>query len=377
MVSLWNLFSRRPKKRHYLVIDVGSSAIRSILVEVGPDGVFGFRKQVRHIPPFAADGEKQAGKTGEHLREIIFRFIKGLGKLPDKVIIGIAPPLANVIIETIKKERPNKRERISAREIEELIAEKFAEPVRIVVDGYDVALENVKGAAGSLIELFITYLSAREDFAKEVEGLRGSWSGLTIEIRPTPIVVASLIIRKLHQKNFVLIKIGGTDTTILLVASGAVQWVESFIFGGFNATRELAGLLGVKIGDAEDIKRHFGKLTLARAIYEKAESVLKSHTKKLAEITAELFLKKQAVLPSQVFIHGGGAKVVQVVEALSDEALFENVTFAEKLLVEVLNGEFIAEKVFANSPFRGPEDADLAALAVKAVMPDYEKDGKV
>lgn len=376
MSSLWNMFSF-PKKtvKYKLVIDVGTSAIRSLLVESSPKGHLGIKKQVHYLPK-VAERNRFIKKVSGQFHEIIFRYIKSLGAVPEKIIIGASPPLAPISIDTIKKERNDKNKRISAKEIKNLIAEKFARApskvwcppqlIRLAVDGYDVPPEDAENTAGSVMELSVAYPAFEADFTEELSVLHKTWGGLALEIHSTPVPVAVVTGEKLSEKNFAIIKIGGTATTVIAVSSGAILWAESFSMGGDDVTRELADQLKIDIGEAEDIKRRSGKFTLPKLISEKAEEIFKRHAEKLAETIASSFLKRQNAFPPAVFLYGGGAKDSTVQKIFLDPRWFENTAFAENLRVEVLAGERFTEGVLLNTPLRGPDHVGLAALVFKA-----------
>lgn len=375
MLPLWNIFSL-PKKtiKHKLVIDVGTSAIRSLLVESGPKGYLGIKKQVHYLPK-AAERDRFIKKVSGQFHEIIFRYIKSLGAVPEKIVIGASPPLAPVFIDTIKKERSDKNKRISVKEIESLLAEKSTRApskvwcppqlIRLMVDGYGVPFEDAENTAGSVMELSVAYPAFEEDFTEELSVLYKTWGGLALEIHSTPVAVAVATGEKLAEKNFAIIKIGGTATTVIAVASGAILWAESFPIGGDDITRELADQLKIDSSEAEDIKRRSGKFALPQLISEKAEEIFKRHAEKLAETVASLFLKRQNAFPPAVFLYGGGAKDSTVQKTFLDPRWFENTAFAENLRVEVLAGERFTEGALLNSPLHGPDHVGLAALIFK------------
>ncbi|MBI2639569.1 MAG: hypothetical protein HYW90_01605 [Candidatus Sungbacteria bacterium] len=373
----WNIFSSSQKTvKHRLFIDVGSSAIRSLLVESGPKGHLGIKKRVHYLPVMA-ERSRFLKKVSGQFHEIIFRYIKSLGSIPEKIVISASPPLAPVAVEVIKKERHDKNKPVSVKEIEGLLAEKITRTpsaawhppqlTRLTVDGYDISLEDTENITGSVIELSAAYPTFEPDFIEAFSALNKTWGGLTLEIHSTPITVAMATIKKLAERNFAIIKIGGTATTVIAVASGTILWVESFPFGGDDVTRELVNQLKIEIGEAEDIKRRFGKFVLPQALSEKAEEIFKRHAEKLAGTVVSPFLKRQNAFPPTVFLYGGGAKDSAVQKTLSDPHWFENTTFAEKLRVEVLAGERFTDGVLFNSPLQGPDYVELAASVFKTL----------
>jgi len=392
MVPFWNFFSPSKKTKRYLFIDIGSGAIRSILIESGPEGLFGFKKQIFNRP-MPTERERVVKKTGDQLHEIIFRYIKGLEAFPEKIVIGVSPELTEIAFESITKERKYKKNPVSAREIKEFISEKqsswnkfpwlYPELINLTIDGYDVPPEGIKNICGSTIKLSLAYPLIKDEFADALSGLQKAWGGLRLEVRSTPLAVTLTIADKLaidspkpftptakHQdvregegiKDFVTIRIGGSATTIIPVSSGIIQWAESFPIGGNHATLNLAAALNVSITEAEDIKRRFGKFMLPQRISDKAAEVLRTHANKLTETIASLFLNRQNILPPTILLYGGGAKDDRIKEALSSPRWLEKISFSEKANTELVGGELFFEGVLTNSPIKGPEYAGLAAL---------------
>ena len=383
MASFWNIFSSAPKSRVSIALDVGTSSVRSLLIEKNADGIFGLKKQIHLIPKTAGD-EKFIRMVGENLREIIYRYIKGLGRVPEKVILGLGSRLAETTLVAIPKERAEKKKPVSADELAEMIntytsrlQEKIidshtfllthAEPLRIRVDGYDFDIRGERSMAGKNVELWATLTFVRKDFADELKDLRRAWGGLRIDMRSTQVIAATRVAESYTGHDFLLVKIGGKSTELTVVKDGLIQLVESLPVGGDGATVELAAALKTTLGHAEDIKRQFGKLNLPEDISEAAEGVLKAHAKALVDKIRELLARKEVLLPPTVLIYGGGARAPFIESVMRDKRNFSDFIFVDEVSAKILQAEEMTKDNFKNQTLRGPEDIDLAALALTLI----------
>lgn len=363
-MAFWrNPFRVFGKKRHFIAVEAGITAVRSVLIEKTSDGVFGFRRQIHHLPEDA--GEKRAARiVGEYINDIILRYVKTAGGVPERLHIGVTPEFGKVTVETFKQEYGNKKHRISRREIEEVTAKNLAEPIQLTADGYDIPLSSAEKIAGSTIELSVAELHLDDNFAEVFSEIPRKWNGIKTEIRSTPVTVASFIVAHSWAKDFLLAEIGGSASHIALVQDGSLKWIENIPIGGREATREIMNSLNMPFGQAEDLKRHFGTMELPESVSSRVEQVLKLHAKNVTSAAAGTLLAREAVLPPMIFLYGGGARIKFIQEAFGSRRLFEEVAYAEKQQVEIVNAERLTEGMFANVPLRGPEHTGLASLAL-------------
>ncbi len=382
-MAWWGIFSRKQKSRISIALDVGTSTVRSLLIEKNADGIFVLKKQTHLIPKTAGD-EKFIRVVGENLRDIIYRYLKGQGRVPEHLILGLGSRLAETSLEAIPKERTDRKKSINADELAEM-ANKYtaehkektvgghtfvlthAELLRIRVDGYDFNLEKALSIAGKNIELVAALTFTHKDFTNELIALRQTWGGFPIDIVSTPVITATRITERYAEKDFLLVKIGGKGTELVLIGDGLIQWVSSIPVGGDDATKELAAELNTTLGHAEDIKRQFGKLILPEELAANTERVLKSHAKNIADAIRELLHRKEILLPPTVLLYGGGVKAPFIEVTMRDKRNFSDLTFADEISVKILQAEEITKDDFKNQTLRGPEDVDLASLALTLI----------
>ena len=378
-MNLGSIFSRKKKSRFYVVLDVGTYSIRSLTIEYGADGAIGLKKTVSILLPKEGGGEL-ATKIGVRLREIIFRHIKWLGKIPDEVILGLASRFAFNALEVARKTREDNKRSVSPAEIEELLkqfveerkelfvgSEKFimahAEPAHLTVDGYDVDPNYPRAIYGSAMELHLILNYIREDFWSELEELRRILGGISIDVRPSHIAVASLLIRENPGKDLLLIKIGGKITEVSGVKNGVLSWTESFHEGGDDITRSLADSFNMSLSRAEEIKKQYETLILPENMAGPAKEIIEKNIRAWREALHTLLRERQFLLPQKIYLYGGGSRLKAIPKALKEKTWARDLTYQEALEVALLASEEFTKNIFVNQPLRGPEDVDLAALA--------------
>ena len=388
MITFGNIFSRKKKGHFYIVLDAGTYSIRSLTVEYGANGAIGLKKTISTLLSKESGG-KPATKIGMRLREIILRHIKGLGKIPDKVILGLASRFAFNALEMAKKTRENKKRSVNQAEIKELLkqfvenhkelymgSEKFilthAEPTHLTVDGYDADSEHSRAIYGTDMELHLILNYIREDFWNELEKLRRILGGISIDVRPSHIAVASLLIHENPGKDLLLIKIGGKITEVSGVKDGVLVWTESFHEGGDNITRSITDSLNISLSRAEEIKKQYETLILPDNIVNPTREIIEKDVLAWREVLHTLLREKQFLVPQNIYLYGGGSRLKAISRALKEKTWTKDLTYQKEITITLLASENFAKNIFVNQPLRGPEDMDLVAL-VQILIPDTKR----
>lgn len=392
MITFGSIFSRKKKSNFYIVLDVGTYSIRSLSIEQGAAGTIGLKKIVSALSP--KEGGGLAPKIGTRLREILFRYIKGLGRIPDEVLLGLASKFTFNTLEVAKRVRTDKKRSVSKAEIEELLnqfvedrkdftkdSEKFvlahAEPVHLVVDGYDVDPNQPRAIYGSTMELHLALNYVRNDFWKELEELKRILGGIAMDIRPSHMAVASFLTRKNPGADFLLIKIGGKITEVSGIKEGMLAWTETFAVGGEDITKSLAESLNITSARAEDIKKQYETLILPESVANSAKKIINRNVEDWLARLHGVLREKQFLLPDKIYLYGGGARLPRIKRALEEKAWAKDLAYQEAVVVKPIAAEDFTKNIFANQPLRGPEDVDLASLALTLVppnLPNYKKE---
>lgn len=383
MITFGNIFSGKKKSDFYIVLDVGTYSIRSLSIEQGSAGAIGLKKIVSILSP--KEGGELAPKIGARLREILLRYIKGLGRIPKEVFLGLASKFTFTTLEVVKSMRTDKKKGVSKKEMEEMLnhfvedrkdfikdSKRFilahVEPVHLVVDGYDADPNQPRAIYGSAIELHLALTYVRDDFWKELEELRRILGGIAIDIRPSHMAVVSNLIHKNPDSDFLLIKIGGRITEISGVKDGALVWTESFPKGGEDITENIADSLGITFSRAGDIKKQYETLILRENISSSAKKIIAQKVQEWLITLHGLLRDKQLLLPDKIYLYGGAARLPALRKALEEKEWSKDLTYKETLEIKLLSAEDFAKNAFVNQPLRGPEDVGLSALSLSLIM---------
>lgn len=382
-MSLRNLFFAKKKNKLYLAFDVGTHSIRSLSLEYGPEGAIGLKKNISLLPSTETN-DGTALKTVTRLREIILRYIRKMGNVPDEVLLGVASNLTFNTLGEAERVRKDKNKSIKPEEINEILnqfvedhkdlernSEKFvlahAEPVHLTIDGYDLDPRQLRKIYGSTIKLHISLNYARDDLWQEIEGLKKMLSGLSINVRPSHMAVAAFLIYKNPKTDFLLIKIGGKITEVSGVKEGVLIWTESFSVGGEDITKNIANSLKITLPRAEDIKKQYETFIMPENITDPAKKIINTTAENWIAELRKLILSKQFLLPEKIYLYGGGAKLTAIRKLLEEKTWARDLTYKESVEVKLLAAEDLTMGLFVNQPLRGPEDVGLAALVLMII----------
>lgn len=378
MMFFRRIFSKKKKSLFYVVLDVGTYSIRALSIERGAYRTLGLKKIVSLFSPKEGRGLPQ--KVGERLRGILFRYIKGLGRIPDAVLLGLASRFTFNTLGVTRCTRPNKNKSVTRAEIEELLnkfaagekefvkgSEKFvlvhAETVHLAIDGYDLNPFNPQTIYGSALELSVALSYVRDDLRQGLEEVTRLLGGIPVTLRPTHLAVASLLAAQNPGKDFLLIKIGGAVTEVSGIKGGVLAWTDAFISGGEDITKKLAFMLHLSLARAEDIKKQYETLLLPEHMANSAKKIITQSVQEWRGALAEILREKQFLLPDTIYIYGGGARLAAIGRALEEKAWAKDLTYRERIVAKTLTAEDLAKNIFVHQPLRGPEDVGLAALA--------------
>lgn len=380
---LAKLFGGNPS-HHYLAIDLGSNTtIRSLGFDCDNSSCTALPKRHFELPRPESENEADLiSAVREYLHRLIFQYLKNIGRVPTAVLIGLGNHFTVNEIATSRQVRPHPDKPLRLKELQEmlndflkgqkekLIAEKRYQlmhlmPFRLELDGY--GLESVSSRTrGKNIEIVLFAAYVQKEFAKVLNELRSLWGGLELAFTSDQAAVAAALISGLGIKDALIAKIGAKITEVSLLDQGAIRFTGRFEKGGDDFTRALAGELGVKFGDAERIKRQWGRTRLPTRTAQIAGRALgRAIEEWLAEFAEFLKRDEHPLLPERIYIFGGGARLQPLLEAVASQPWYSRLTILEKLDVRPLLAEDFSQSLFRNSSpaLSGPEETALAALA--------------
>ncbi len=188
-------------------------------------------------------------------------------------------------------------------------------PLRYSIDGNEV-LGRPQGLKGTKLEvdsLFITtYEQHVSDLIKTIEGL-----GIYVEdVIASPLAASFVLLSKAQKRaGCVLVNIGSETTSIVVFEESTPISVKIFPVGSSDITNDLALGLRIPLEDAEKIKR--GVMTSATFSKKRVDEIIAERLKGIfGLIDAHLKkIKRDGLLPAGVILTGGGANLIQAVDA--------------------------------------------------------------
>ncbi|MEK9148208.1 MAG: hypothetical protein AAB650_02115, partial [Patescibacteria group bacterium] len=318
----------------------------------------------------------------EYLRRLIFRYVKDMGRIPSEVLIGLGSHFTFNEIVTIRRIRPHPADLLRKDEFDGIIQEFLATsslktvggsqyalahllPFRVMLDGYYLETTE-RQVRGKTIEMVIFATYARDEFWRALGKIQSMFGGLDMRFISNQAALAASLITVLGVRDALIVKIGSNITEVSLLGEGALLATGQFVKGGDAVTSAIAKELGISHADAERIKRQWEKTILPPKTSVSVREAMRHGAEEwLGELTAFLKHEERFLLPERIYILGGGARLKVLQHALEDHLWYGDLTFLEKLDIQLLEAEAIASRIFANtsSVLQGPEEVALAALA--------------
>lgn len=387
MAGFFSRLAGKDNIKHFIAVDLGSNtAIRSLLFD--QDGATCIVKKKQYFElPVREDDSALITPISEHLRRLIFEYIKGAGKVPDHMLIGLGSHFTFNEIATARVTRKHPRDAIHPSELHDIVNDYLDKhrtavigsslhalvhlmPFRITVDGYrvDVIADNTTGRDLE-ISLFATY--ALNSYWEALWRIKSLWGGIDLGFISDQDAIASALVSALNVYDALIVKIGAKKTEVSILGEGVILFTGQFDVGGDNFTQALAHRLSIKRDEALRIKEQLDTAALPDKTAEAAREALNSTASLwLAELVKLLKNQESSVLPKLVYLLGGGARLKAIEEAISTRPWYDELTFVKSIEVKRLEAQDFAAKIFRNTavPLTGPEEVSLAALAMRLAI---------
>jgi cell division protein FtsA len=246
--------------------------------------------------------------------------------------------------------------------------------VEIKIDGYPVS--NPIGFTGAHLELSIFNAFAPMVHIGALQSVAAALNLELLGVIAEPYAVATCLAPgELGDQGAVFVDVGGGTTDVGLVRHGGVAGTKMLALGGRAFTKDVAERFGVSFADAEAAKLASAEgepLPDASVPFESLRAALDEDAAVWLD-GVELMvgdLAEGELLPSRLFVCGGGARLPQVPQALSDDAWWRRLPFARKPVVRALAPEDVAGLRDATGELTTRQDVTPMALAHQALILD-------
>lgn len=380
----------------YTALDVGTEFAKALVFEIDERGraaVKGVGRQRQGLSHMQSGTVADIGAVVDNCAVALQEAEEMAGFRPTGVVIGIAGELVKGFTTTRVEERRRPEQPIAEGELQRLIEGLQRESlqsaertitwetglpqvdVRLVhaavtgstIDGYPVT--NPIGFKGRHLQLGIFSAFAPLVHIGALETVAAQLDLQLLAIVAEPYAVARCLGGGgVVQSGGLFIDVGGGTTDVALVRGGGIEAMRMFALGGRAFTKSIAERLDLPFTRAEALK-----IDVARGLGEEhRDAVKRIVAEDVAVWTAgvELVLEELAggeLLPSRIYLCGGGAGLPEIGEALRDEPFSARLPFSRPPDVRVLEPAQVEAITDDTKLLVDQQDVTPLALAYQAL----------
>lgn len=392
------LFRKKYQKPAAIALDIGTEFVKALLFEVDDEHgtVLAHSKERQRLTDMQGGNVTDISGVIHTSAKALKTLFDKAGRSADQVIVGIAGELVKgTTTSTIyNRKRPN--DPITEHELREIIAEAQKDilprtkkelaietgyqeiDIRLVnsavvgvkIDGYTVV--NPIGFQGRLVEvnIYTSYAPAVHLGAIQtiIEGL-----GLDlISVATEPYAVARCFgSEETSDTSSIFIDVGGGTTDIAVVRSGGLEGTKMFALGGRIFTKRIANSLKITFTEAEKIKLAYSNEQLETKDVTRVTDFIASDVSVWmsgVELALEEFCQSERfndnkLLPSKIYLCGGGSLLPDLKNELQKKAWTKNFPFAKQPEVHYIKPKQVANIIDKTESLNSAQDITPMALA--------------
>ncbi len=236
------------------------------------------------------------------------------------------------------------------------------------IDGYRVS--NPIGFQGKEVTLSIFNAFAPMVHFGALQTISAEIDRELLAIAAEPYALASSLIGEDDSKlNAIFVDVGAGTTNIAIVRDGAVEGTKMFTLGGRMFTKRLSQTLNVSFNEAEEVKMNYSDNKLERQSHRIVREAMQTDSDIWLSgvmLTLEEF-KEVEVLPSKIFLSGGGSHLPEIKEALETRDFVKSLPFSRKPQITFFQPKLIPNLIDEKKLLGDQRDATVAALASLAL----------
>jgi len=290
------------------------------------------------------------------VRQVVDLAYQQAGETPRRAVFSLSGDLVKSLVTTVHYHRARPDAHIDSNELKNIIYKaqwKALEQIRTLmakeqednqlelklinttvidtrIDGYKVT--NPLNFQGGIITLSIFNSFATLVHLGAIQAIADAIDLDLISVTAGPYALTKSLLVDNPEFSAVFIDVGAHLTDVVVVNEGGIFGMQNFAFGGYAFTRNLATSLKISLEQAEQIKLDYSQDLLDRRSATKVGNILK--------ITAKLWVKGVGealdefshlnILPSKIFIAGGGATLPEIRSVLLTKSWSEHLPFEKK-----------------------------------------------
>jgi cell division protein FtsA len=377
-------------------LDIGTEFAKALVFDIGSGGmgtVRGVGRKRQGLAHMQSGTVTDINAVVDNCSIALQEAEEMAGFRPTQCVVGIAGELVKGFTTTRAIERKRPDSPIGDLELQKLIdgvqhdALREAEraitwetglgqvDVRLVhaavtgaqIDGYPVT--NPVGFKGRNVKISIfnafaplVHLGALQSVAEQLD-LE------LLEVVAEPYAVARVLAsEQVQQSGALFIDIGGGTTDVALVRHGGIEGTRMFALGGRAFTKSIADHLDLPFPRAEEVKVEYSKGRLVEHRTEVAKVVADDVA--IWSAGVELVLEELAegdLLPSRVYMCGGGSHLPDVGSVLRSEEFWKRLPFSRRPEVLVMAPAQVERITDATKLLVDQQDVTPLGLAYQAI----------
>lgn len=391
-------FRSKPRKPVALSLDIGTEFVKALVFEVEDERgrVVGQARARQRLSDIQGGAVTDIAGVISTARKAVIEAFDQAGEQPEQVVVGIAGELVKGNTTTTYATRKKPNTPISEQELREIINHAQQETLQksrkdlawesgyaeidvqlvnsavvgVKIDGYRVT--NPLGFQGRQVEVSIYTSYAPSVHLGAVQAIVEGLELDLISIATEPYAVARCFGHdESNDVSSIFIDVGGGTTDIAVVRSGGLEGTKMFALGGRVFTKRIANSLKITFPEAEKIKIAYAEGRLEEADAKRVADFIKSDVSVWlsgVELALEEFCNSDRfadnrLLPSKLYICGGGSLLPDLKKALESKAWTKNLPFAKQPEVQYIKPEQVTNITDSTNSLGSTQDVTPMALA--------------
>jgi cell division ATPase FtsA len=368
------------KSEYLLGLDIGTEAVKSIIFQKpffkkeekakfiiwGKSQEYFDKSDVFNSQDFEERSIKNT--VSESIKGVYQNFLQNLGHKTNiqpntlPTLVSLPPNILKekVIIQSLERENQegviNKKEeseiyKIILKNAQNKIVKNFSREFGILTediqfisfkileikfDGYKIA--KLEGFKGKRLDFRVLTTFLLKDYLKNIEKILKDLKLNILDFLDKSQNLPYLFFDK--EGEAIFLDVGGEISQFFLVKKGKIELIFEFDNGGLDFTDRLSKVLGLNLEDSRNLKHNYSNSLLSEEVRKKVKEILseelRSWFENLKKCLRNILKEQRILLPSDIFIFGGGSLLPEIQEIL-EEGNWEELPFFSQPKVRLVH----------------------------------------
>lgn len=378
----------------FLALDVGTEWAKAVIVASRAAEVLGVGRVRQRLGDMDGGAIAHIEGVAERVTRAINEAVTLAGVVPQYCVTGIAGELVQGVVSNVDSVRRHPEAPLSMPEIRRLAAtclhQAKAEACRkvtectglenphvelvdtalvdVAIDGYRVANPVDFRGRHLHITVFHTFSPLVHIRALQTVVHRAGCELLGLVAEPYAVAACALP-PEAYELGAIVIDIGGGSTDVAVVEKRGLTGTKMIAMGGRTFTRSLADALGQDMETAEEMKLDYAVGNLEAAAASRVRQVVHDDLQVWRDALRFAYadLKGACVLPTRIYLCGGGSGLPEVLPLLRESAWVRQGYFARPPKVTLLSPQCVSGISDTQGFLQGIRDVTPKALAAQGL----------